>query len=293
VPEAARGALYRSIGGAGKRRRDTTMKGYLEDFYFEKQFINQIIFPDFLDFQKKLISRNIEFFASLKEKHQQKVCVVIPAKNEEAGIHETIELSKAYADRIIVIDGHSTDRTREIAEQSGVEVFLDDGKGKGSAIRQAISLVNEDIIVFIDADGSHNPHDIPRLVIPIIRGEYDHVGGSRTRGGSDELHGDLEKFLRMIGSDIITLSINYRFGVRLTDSQNGFRAIRTTVAKDLDLRENITTIEQEMIMKSLRKRYRVGEVPTFEHARKGGRSKIILRKVWFRYVYSMIKYLLV
>jgi len=268
-------------------------KGHASEFYFDKQFINQIVFPDFVSFQDRLISRNIEYFNTLKKEHNQTLCVVVPTKDEEDGIKETVELSKLYGDKVLVIDGNSKDKTREIAESCGVEVVLDDGKGKGSALRQAISMVDEDVICFIDADGSHNPHDIPRIAIPIIKDEYDHVGGSRTRGGSDELHGDFEKFLRMIGSDIITLSINYRFNIRLTDSQNGFRAIRTKVARSLGLQENITTIEQEMIMRTLKKKARIGEVPTFEHARKGGESKIVLTKVWFRYVYSLIKYLIV
>jgi hypothetical protein len=80
--------------------------------------------------------------------------------------------------------------------------------------------------------------------------------------------------------------------VRLTDSQNGFRAIRTTVARDLGLREDITTIEQEMTIKTLAKGYRMGEVPVHEYARGFGESKIKLSRVSFRYVYSWLKYLL-
>jgi len=110
-------------------------------------------------------------------------------------------------------------------------------------------------------------------------------------GGSDEAHGDIYKFLRTVASDIITLGINYRFNVRLTDSQNGFRAIRTKVARQLNLKEDITTIEQEMIIKTLRAGYRMAEVPSHEYARKYGQSVIKLRKVAFRYFYSWLKYL--
>lgn len=263
----------------------------LDDICFKEKFVVEIAFPDFMEFQRKLVELNIEYFKQLKKTYNQTLCVVIPTKDEEDGIRNTINASKPYADNVLIIDGHSKDKTRSIAEECGVRIELDDGKGKGSAIRQAISLVEDDIVIFIDADGSHNPHDIPRIVSPIVRNEYDHVGGSRSRGGSDELHGDYEKFMRMVGSDIINLSINYRFNVRLTDTQNGFRAIRTSVASALGLKENITTIEQEMIIKSLRKKYRVGEVPAFEHARKGGTSKIVLSKVWFRYCYSLVNYL--
>jgi len=222
---------------------------------------------------------------------REKVSVVIPTRNEEEGITDIINYCHPYADELIVIDGHSTDRTGTIAAELGARVILDSGKGKGAAIRQAIEEVSGDIIVFIDADYSHFPDDIPRLVVPILRGEADHVVGSRPRGGSDELHGDLEKFMRMIGSDIITLGINYRFGVRLSESQNGFRAIRTEVARKLGLKENITTIEQEMTIKTLRHGFRIKEVPTHEYERRFGESKIKLRVVFFRYVFSWLKYM--
>jgi len=217
------------------------------------------------------------------------ISIVIPTKNEEASIAEIIEGCKPYGDEIIVIDGHSTDNTRAVAEGFGIKVHLDNKKGKGAAIRLAIAEVTGDIIVFIDADGSHSPSDIPKLVAPIIAGECDHVTGSRMRGGSDELHGDLGKFIRMLGSDVITLGINYRFGVRLTDSQNGFRAIRTEVARKLDLKENITSIEQEMIMKTLKLGYTIKEVPAHEYARKAGYSKVNVRKMAWRYIYCWLK----
>ena len=219
------------------------------------------------------------------------ISIIIPAKDEEGSIAEVIERCKKYSDDIIVIDGHSMDGTREICERMGVKVYLDNGKGKGDAIRMGISLARKAILVFIDADLSHSPDDIPALVQPILDGRADHVTASRMKGGSDELHGDIGKFIRMVGSDIITIGINYRFGVRLTDSQNGFRAIRRDVAAALDLKENITTIEQEMIIKTLKRGYRITEVPAHEYARKFGSSKINVGRIWWRYVYAWLKYL--
>jgi hypothetical protein len=96
--------------------------------------------------------------------------------------------------------------------------------------------------------------------------------------------------LREVGSHIITVGINHRFKTKLTDSQNGFRAIKKEVASNLNLKENITTIEQEMIIKALKKGYRLKEVPAHEYKRKYGESVIKLRNVWFRYVYSWLKY---
>ena len=221
-----------------------------------------------------------------------KITAVICTKNEELTIGEIIEKTKPYVDEIIVVDGHSTDKTREIAQKMGVKVVLDHGKGKGDGIRVGIKEAKAEIIVFLDADGSHDPNDIPKLVKPIIENKADLVIGSRGRGGSDELHGDIEKLLRMIGSDIILIGINKKWNVHLTDSQNGFRAIRTSVARELNLKENITTIEQEMTMKCLKKGFRVDEVPTHEYARRYGKSVIKLRKVWFRYIWSFLKNLI-
>ena len=221
-----------------------------------------------------------------------KISIVIPAKNEADNIGEIITKCKKYADELLVVDGHSTDKTREVARALGVRVILDNKKGKGDGIRTAIKAVSGDLIVFIDADGSHDPEDIPKLIKPILDNECDHVTGSRMLGGSDELHGDIGKFIRMVGSDIITLGINYRFGVRLTDSQNGFRALRTEVARDIGLEEDITSIEQEMIIKTLKKGYKMGEVPTHEYKRKSGCSKIDVKKVAFRYVWCWIKNLI-
>jgi dolichol-phosphate hexosyltransferase len=217
------------------------------------------------------------------------VTVVIPTKNEEGLIGEIVESVKPYADEVLVVDGHSTDRTRDIATEHGARVMLDGGKGKGQALRMSLGQASGDIVVFIDADGSHDPKDIPALVGPIQAGGSDLVIGSRGKGGSDELHGTLEQFIRYVGSQIIMLCINYRHGVRLTDSQNGFRAIRRDVGLKLGMTSNLTTIEQEMLMKALKQRYRVSEVPTHEYERRWGTSKVVVWKLWFAYLWSFFR----
>jgi dolichol-phosphate mannosyltransferase len=219
------------------------------------------------------------------------ITVVIPTLNEARSLGDVIEHVKPYTTDILVVDGRSPDGTAQIASALGARVVFDNGKGKGEAIRSVIPYLEREITVFIDADGSHNPDDIPALIGPILDNSADHVSGSRLIGGSSELHGGFDECFRLMGSSLITACINHRFKVRLSESQNGFRAIRTAVLRELGLEENITTIEQEMIIKTLKKGYRMGEVPAHEHKRKAGFSKISLRKVAFRYVYSMIKYL--
>jgi len=218
-----------------------------------------------------------------------RVTVVVPAKDEEGLIGEIVDSVKSYADEVLVVDGHSRDRTAAIAVEHGARVIQDHGRGKGEALRLSIAEASSDILVFIDADGSHDPRDIPALVAPIRLGEADLVIGSRGKGGSDELHGTLEQFIRYVGSQLIMLAINYRWNVRLTDSQNGFRAIRRDVAGRLGLTSNLTTIEQEMLMKALKQGYRVGEVASHEYERRWGTSKVVVWKLWFPYVVSFLK----
>ena len=220
-----------------------------------------------------------------------RISICIPAKDEAATIEEVIDRSRPHGDEIFVVDGHSKDQTRELAEAMGVPVYLDAGLGKGCAVREAVARATGDILVTIDADLSFDPGDIPRLVAPVANGDAEYGSVSRMRGGSDELHGDLDKFIRMVGQDIITLGVNYRFDVRLTDSQSGFRAFDLAAARSITLVENITTTEQEMIIKFLRKGYRIVEVPTHEYASRRDRSHISLRRHAARYVYSWLRYL--
>lgn len=209
--------------------------------------------------------------------------------DEEGIVGEVVDGVKPYGDEVLVVDGHSRDRTAEIAAAHGARVIQDHGLGKGEALRVAIQEVTEGILVFIDADGSHEHLDIPRLVAPIQAGDADLVIGSRGRGGSDELHGTLEQLLRYVGSQLIMLAINYRWNVRLTDSQNGFRAIRRDVAMRLQLTSNLTTIEQEMLMKALKHGYRVTEIASHEYERRWGTSKVVVWKLWFPYVCSFLR----
>jgi dolichol-phosphate hexosyltransferase len=218
-----------------------------------------------------------------------RVTVVVPTKNEEGMIGEIVDSVRPYADEVLVIDGHSSDKTRDIAVQHGARVELDGGKGKGEALRRSMEVASSEIVVFIDADGSHDPKDIPSLVGPIKADKADMVIGSRGKGGSDELHGTLEQFIRYSGSQIIMLAINYRYGSRLTDSQNGFRAIRRDVGRKLGLKSNLTTIEQEMLMRALKLGYRVDEVPTHEYERRWGTSKVSVWKLWAAYLWSFFR----
>lgn len=231
-----------------------------------------------------------EALADTSEKPDTDVTAIIPARNEEVTIAAVVSECRNYAGDVIVVDGHSTDRTAEHARRAGARVVHDEGRGKGAALRLAVEHVHTPICVFVDADGSHDPIDIPLLVAPIKARLADHVTGSRLLGGSDELHGGGDEFLRLAGSAFITYIINRRFGTRLSDSQNGFRAIRTDVFRRLPLRARHTTIEMEMIMATLAAGLRIAEVPTHELPRAAGYSKISLHNpgTWFAYGWCLL-----
>lgn len=225
----------------------------------------------------------------MTQPHTPRVLAVICAHDEAPSIGPIIQGSLECADEVLVLDARSTDGTSQIARNLGATVVQDESHGKGAAIRQAIRIAHADILVFLDADGSHDPADIPRLLQPLLDDQADMVIGSRVEGGSDELL-NLHHVFRRVGSWIIRTSVNRRFGVRLTDIQNGFRAARLAVLRDLDLREDIFTIEQEMTIKALRRGYRVINVPAREYERKHGRSRISVPRHGWRFVVSWLKY---
>ena len=127
------------------------------------------------------------------------------------------------------------------------------------------------------------------MVAPILADRADLVIGSRMRGGSDELHSSIPEFIRLLGSELITMTINYRFGVRMTDYQNGFRAIRRDLMRSLGTTERTFTIEQEMAIKALRRKARLDEVPAHEFRRHSGKSHIVVWRVGPRYVWCLLK----
>jgi len=216
------------------------------------------------------------------------VVAVILARNEERTIREVVQSAARFVHEVVLMDGRSSDRTATIAKEAGASVHIDQGKGKGAAIRQSLELVNADVVVFMDADGSHDPTDIPGLALPVVRGETDLCVGSRFAGGSDELSVGFGQLIRSNGNILMNIAINKRWNISLTDTLNGFRAIRRQAALSVGLKENRHTIEQEIVMKMLRHGYKVINVPTHEYERKYGSSHINIWKEWPMFVWCVI-----
>jgi glycosyltransferase involved in cell wall biosynthesis len=203
-----------------------------------------------------------------------KTTVIIPTRNEGDVVVELAAAVRSHCDEVIIVDGSSTDGSAQRLAAGGFTVITDHGLGKGDALRLGFAAATGDVIVTMDADGSHDPENIGAIVAPIAAGDADMVIGCRMRGGSDEFAGTWTMFIRLWGNNFLTQVINTRFGASLTDSQNGFRALRATLAKELPLRENLHTIELEMVLKALKRGWRVCQVPSHEYARRLGHSSL-------------------
>lgn len=222
--------------------------------------------------------------------NRSKVSIIIACKNEGEGIAQVLKSIKRYSDDIIVVDAHSNDGTKEKTNDLGCRFFLDNKKGRGDALKIGIKKAKKEVIVFFDADGSHNEKDIPHLVLPILKKEAELVIGSRRTGGSFDINVNLTGIIRSAGCDFLVSLINHKFKTSLTDVLYSFRAIRTETANKLRFKSDDFGIEQEMVVTCLQKRYKVLEIPSRENARGWGKSKL-KTITGIKFIYSLIKQL--
>jgi len=194
----------------------------------------------------------------------KEVCILIPTLNEEDTIGGIIrEFKNNGFERILVIDGNSTDATREIAKREGARVEIQRGKGKGTAVRQAFELIEEEIIVIIDGDGTYLPSEVKRLLDPIVNNEADHVIGNRFGFG-----GAFTRSHR-VGNSILNKVFGLGYGVKLNDLLSGYRALTKDSLKKMNLKKEGFEIETEMVIESVKRGIRIKEVPIRYEKRKG------------------------
>jgi glycosyltransferase involved in cell wall biosynthesis len=221
------------------------------------------------------------------------VSVIVPAFNEERNIGDTLTRickvveSSSLACEIVVVDDGSTDGTREVAHRHKVVVLHNEKNGgKGSALHQGFKNARGDFMVTIDADGSHNPEDIPKVVDPVFHGA-DIVLGSRFANGQGK---GSTTTLNFFGNKLINLVIWIMSGKRITDSQTGFRAYRRKLIEDLEIISKGYVVETELLMKSLGNGNVVREVPIAIQNRKNGHSHLNPLRDGFGILRSVIKF---
>ncbi|MEO8601513.1 MAG: glycosyltransferase family 2 protein, partial [bacterium] len=200
------------------------------------------------------------------------VSVIVPAFNEAATIaaivHGCRDVLPPPAELLVVDDG-STDATAAAAEAAGARVIrLTPNRGKGNALRIGIEQSVGEILVFLDADGQDDPHEIPLLLAALARGA-DLVVGSRFLGHFDA--GAITPINR-VGNQAITGVVNLLFGVKLTDTQAGFRAVRRSLIERLTLAAQHYDIETDLLLQAMRVGGRAVEVPVRRAARQHGAS---------------------
>lgn len=209
------------------------------------------------------------------EKINKLITVIIPAYNEERAITNVLSrLPKqvfGYDIRAIVVVDGAVDNTAEVVRHENYLVASHAmNRGQGDALRTGFDLAllhNADIVVTMDADGQHCPEDLARLVKPIIDEEADYVMGSRFLGNYEDRGG-----ARHLGIIIFTYLINLLGRVKITDCTNGFRAIRGSSLRKLNLYEDRFNAP-ELIMEAANKKLRIIEVPVTIARRSAGESK--------------------
>jgi glycosyltransferase involved in cell wall biosynthesis len=148
------------------------------------------------------------------------VSVIIPAHNEALRIAGVIQAALDHVNEVIVVDDGSRDDTAEVAKNAGAHVIRQPNQGYIAAIKRGFSEARGDIVVTLDADGEHDPTDIPSLITPILVGEADMVSGRRT-----QIARPSERFLNWLTN----------FQVPIEDSGTGLRALRRDLALKLTL----------------------------------------------------------
>jgi hypothetical protein len=203
---------------------------------------------------------------------QRTVTAVIPALNEERNIAWVVERIPVSVDEVLIVDGHSVDRTVEMARATRPDVVVvpQEGRGKGSALRTAFAAARGDYIVVLDADGSMDPAEIDYYVAALDEG-YEFAKGSRylERGGSLDLTP-----IRSVGNKALVHAVNLLWRVSMTDLCYGFFALRRDRYVSLGLRSTGFEIECELVVNALTQRLRVAEVPSIELLRQHGTSNL-------------------
>jgi len=203
------------------------------------------------------------------------VSVVIPAYNEEENIGNLLLRTNATLEtigvpyEIIVVDDGSVDETGLTAMKYKATVLSNgNNRGKGYALKKGMRNANGSVLITMDADGSHQPEDIPKLLVPLLNGA-DIVLGSRFIGKQEQYS---TKKLHVFGNKLFNLLILLLTRRRITDSQTGFRAYKKKIIEEIEITSNGYEVDTELIVKTLKNGYMVHEESITSERRKKGSS---------------------
>lgn len=206
---------------------------------------------------------------------KKKISIIIPCKNEAKNLTFLLPKLKKVSSDLIVIDANSNDGTKFICKKNKVKYVKDDGKGKGSAQRIAIKFAKFENVVFFDGDGAPDIKDISLLNSKLNDG-YDLVICSRQTGGSYDLdyNAGFKSAIRASGVIFLVILFNKIFNQSFTDVLYSFKAIKKKKFISLQTKENGFAIEIEILVKAIKNKLKIIEIPSRENRRKYGYSKL-------------------
>lgn len=205
--------------------------------------------------------------------NNNKIAVLIPCYNEEKTIAKVVrdfrfQLPDA---EIYVFDNNSTDNTASEAIQSGAHVRYEKRQGKGNVVRSMFRIVDADIYVMVDGDGTYPADKVHELIKPVTEDDADMVIGSRLHAMSESKF----KPLNHAGNKMFLFILNKIFKVKITDLLSGYRAFNKRMVKNLPVLSRGFEIETELTVKCIERGYRIHEVPVDLSQRpEGSESKI-------------------
>lgn len=202
-----------------------------------------------------------------------RVAVVIPARNEESSLPFVLRsIPPGLVEEIVVVDNGSTDNTARVARDMGATVVEEKRRGYGSACLAGLENLKAhppDVVVFLDADFSDYPEEMPKLLSPILQDGCDLVIGSRFLGRCEP--GALLPQAR-IGNRVASLLLRLLYGVRFTDL-GPFRAVRFERLMALGMSDRDFGWTVEMQARAALSGWKVAEIPV-SYRRRIGVSKI-------------------
>ncbi|MCD6448153.1 MAG: glycosyltransferase family 2 protein [Thermoplasmata archaeon] len=223
-----------------------------------------------------------------------KVSILLPTLNEEEGIGVTIDSIKkeefekrGWELEIVIVDGNSTDRTREIAKEKGAKIIIEPRKGYGRAYKTGLAKVDGDVIVTGDADGTYPFDKAHEYVDLLLKENLDFITTNRF---AELKHGAMS-FKHFVGNFILSFTLRLLYGIKLKDSQSGMWIIRREALKKIkpleEFHDGMPFSEEIKI--EMFKKVKAKEIPSCLYRRKGV-AKIQSWEDGWRNLKFLIKY---
>src|SRR3990167_4233089 len=224
-----------------------------------------------------------------QENSQPTIAVAVPCYNEELTIAKVIsdfqrELPGA---KIFIFDNNSSDNTLKVAKENGARVIYEKKQGKGYVMQRMFRVMDSDILIMVDGDGTYFAEDVHKLIMPIINGDADMVVGNRLHQ-KDKGFSHSHRF----GNAVFRFLLNHLFGTNYRDILSGYRAMKKDFYRSIPLLAGGFEVETELTLQSLDRGYSIMEVPVdYTNRPQGSYSKISKFKDGSRIILTIISLL--